>query len=73
MVILAGGQSKRMQVQNKATVLFKGKPLITHVIDRMQSQAKHIVINTHQNQNDFVFNNSALVLFDEIVEAANCL
>ena len=53
MVILAGGQSKRMQVQNKATVLFKGKPLITHVIERMKPQAKHIVINTHQNQNDF--------------------
>ncbi|MFM8491115.1 MAG: molybdenum cofactor guanylyltransferase, partial [Candidatus Methylopumilus sp.] len=52
-VILAGGQSKRMQVQNKATVLFKGKPLIEHVIDRMKSQAKHIFINTHQNQNDF--------------------
>jgi molybdopterin-guanine dinucleotide biosynthesis protein A len=52
-VILAGGQSKRMQVQNKATVLFKGKSLITHVIDRMKTQAKHIVINTHHNQNDF--------------------
>ena len=53
-VILAGGQSKRMLVQNKATVLFKDKPLITYVIDRMKSQAKHIVINTHQNQDDFV-------------------
>ena len=52
-VILAGGQSKRMQVQNKATVLFKGKPLIRHVIDRMKSQAEHVFINTHQNQNDF--------------------
>jgi len=49
-VILAGGQSKRMQVQNKATVLFKGKPLISHVIDRMKPQAAHIFINTHQNQ-----------------------
>jgi molybdopterin-guanine dinucleotide biosynthesis protein A len=52
-VILAGGQSKRMQVQNKATVLFKGKPLIGYVIDRMKSQAEHIFISTHQNQNDF--------------------
>ena len=52
-VILAGGQSKRMQVQNKATVLFKGKPIISHVIDRMKPQAEHIFINTHQNQNDF--------------------
>lgn len=53
MVILAGGQSKRMKVSNKATVLFKGKPLITHVIDRMKPQAKYMAINTHQNQSDF--------------------
>jgi molybdopterin-guanine dinucleotide biosynthesis protein A len=52
-VILAGGQSKRMKVKNKANVLFRGKPLIAHVIDRMKFQAKHIVINTHQNQSDF--------------------
>lgn len=52
-VILAGGQSKRMQVQNKATVLLNGKPLITHVINRMKSQTQDIVINTHHNQNDF--------------------
>lgn len=52
-VILAGGQSQRMQVPNKASVLFRGKPLIKHVIDHMHSQAKNIVINTHQNQKDF--------------------
>lgn len=52
-VILAGGQSKRMQVKNKATVLLNGRPLIAHVINRMKPQAKDIVINTHQNQNDF--------------------
>jgi len=65
-VILAGGQSKRMQVQNKATVLFEGKPLITHVIDRMKTQAKHIVINTHRNQKDFeIFH---LPLIDDILD-----
>ena len=65
-VILAGGQSKRMQVQNKATVLFEGKPLITHVIDRMKTQAKHTVINTHRNQKDFeIFN---LPLIDDILD-----
>lgn len=42
-----------MQVQNKAIILFDGKPLITHVIDRMKQQAESLVINTHQNQNDF--------------------
>ena len=65
-VILAGGQSKRMQVQNKATVLFEGKPLITHVIDRMKTQAKHTVINTHRNQKDFeIFQ---LPLIDDILD-----
>ena len=65
-VILAGGQSKRMQVQNKATVLLEGKPLITHVIDRMKTQAKHTVINTHRNQKDFeIFH---LPLIDDILD-----
>ena len=65
-VILAGGQSKRMQVQNKATVLFEGKPLITHVIDRMKTQTKHTVINTHGNQKDFeIFH---LPLIDDILD-----
>ncbi len=65
-VILAGGQSKRMQVQNKATVLLEGKPLITHVIDRMKTQAKHTVINTHRNQKDFeIFQ---LPLIDDILD-----
>lgn len=65
-VILAGGQSKRMHVQNKATILFQGKPLITHVIDRMKTQAKHTVINTHRNQKDFeIFH---LPLIDDILD-----
>jgi molybdopterin-guanine dinucleotide biosynthesis protein A len=65
-VILAGGQSKRMQVQNKATILFQGKPLITHVIDRMKTQAKHTIINTHRNQKDFeIFH---LPLIDDILD-----
>ena len=65
-VILAGGQSKRMQVQNKATVLLEGRPLITHVIDRMKTQAKHTVINTHRNQKDFeIFQ---LPLIDDILD-----
>lgn len=65
-VILAGGQSKRMQVQNKATVLLEGKPLITHVIDRMKTQVKRTVINTHRNQKDFeIFH---LPLIDDILD-----
>jgi molybdenum cofactor guanylyltransferase len=63
-VILAGGQSKRMQVPNKASVMFRGKPLIKHVIDHMHSQVKNIVINTHQNQKDF--NVYDLPLIDDI-------
>ncbi len=52
-VILAGGQSKRMQVKNKAMLLFKGKPLVTHVIECMKPQAKNIIINSHRNKKDF--------------------
>ena len=52
-VILAGGQSKRMNKKNKAMVLLKDKPLIQHVIDAMKLQTPHVFISTHHNQDDF--------------------
>jgi molybdopterin-guanine dinucleotide biosynthesis protein A len=66
-VILAGGQSKRMNKKNKAMVLLKDKPLIQHVIDAMKLQTPHIFISTHHNQDDFrIFN---LPLIDDDAES----
>ena len=66
-VILAGGESKRMNKKNKALVLLKDKPLIQYVIDIMSLQTPYIFINTHRNQDDFrIFN---LPLVDDDTES----
>jgi molybdopterin-guanine dinucleotide biosynthesis protein A len=44
--ILAGGQSRRMG-QDKSFVMFKGKPLIEHVIDRLQILNLNMMIITN--------------------------
>lgn len=44
-LILAGGQSSRMG-REKALVKLKRKPLIEHVIERLEPQVSDIVINT---------------------------
>lgn len=65
-VILAGGQSQRMGVKNKALVLFQDKPFIQHVIDQMKLQTNNIYINTHRNQDDFI--NYKLPMIDDEFE-----
>ncbi len=49
-VILAGGKGRRLEGQDKGLVLYKGKTLIQHVIERIQSQVGNIVINANRNQ-----------------------
>ena len=66
-VILAGGQSQRMNLKNKAIVLLKNKPLIQYVIDIMKLQTQHIFINTHHNQDDF--RNFNLPFIDDDIES----
>lgn len=44
-LILAGGQSSRMG-REKALVKLNGKPLIEHVVERLEPQVSDIVINT---------------------------
>lgn len=43
--ILAGGKSSRFGEENKALALLEGRPLIQHVIDRLQSQTSEIVFS----------------------------
>ena len=43
-VILAGGQGKRMDLKDKGTLQFKGKPLANHVFDRLAPQVDEIII-----------------------------
>lgn len=49
-VILAGGRATRMGGQDKGLVIFKDKPLISHVYHKLNVQHAKIVINANRNQ-----------------------
>lgn len=46
-VILAGGLSTRMGGGDKALHLLGNKPILQHVIDRLQPQVNHLIINAN--------------------------
>lgn len=48
-VILAGGQATRMGGNDKGLIKLNNKPLIEHVIERLQPQASQILINANRN------------------------
>lgn len=47
-VILAGGQSRRMGGVDKGLLDFLGKPMISHVIQRLGPQVDEILINANR-------------------------
>ena len=48
-IILAGGKGSRMGGADKGLVPFFGKPMIEHVIERIQPQVDDIVISANRN------------------------
>ena len=48
-VILAGGQARRMQGQDKGLVLLNNKPMIEYVIENLKPQVGELVINANRN------------------------
>lgn len=50
LVILAGGEGRRMGGLDKGLVPFRGRPLIEHVIERVGSQTAGIVVSANRNQ-----------------------
>ena len=52
-VILAGGRSRRMGGGFKALAPLGGKPLIQHVIDRLQPQVQSLVLSVEKHVLDF--------------------
>ncbi len=52
-VILAGGRSRRMGGGIKALAPLNGKPLIGHVIDRLQSQVRSLALSVEKYHPDF--------------------
>jgi molybdopterin-guanine dinucleotide biosynthesis protein A len=52
-VILAGGKSSRMGGTDKGLLIYRGKPLIQHVVDSLKPQASHIWICANRNIQDY--------------------
>ncbi len=49
-VVLAGGQARRMQQQDKGLMLFKQRPLVSYPIAALATVANHLVISANRNQ-----------------------
>jgi len=53
-VLLAGGQSRRMGGGDKALSDLDGKPLMTHVVERAQSQVDTLILNANGDPDRFI-------------------
>ncbi len=49
-VILAGGKGRRLGGQDKGLVIYKDRPLIEHVLERIKPQVNSILINANRNK-----------------------
>ncbi|MCK5726367.1 MAG: molybdenum cofactor guanylyltransferase [Thiotrichaceae bacterium] len=52
-IILAGGKGRRFSGNDKGLVLFKGKPLIKHLLVAMKPQVSSLLINANRNQETY--------------------
>ncbi|MFT4719514.1 MAG: molybdopterin-guanine dinucleotide biosynthesis protein A [Candidatus Azotimanducaceae bacterium] len=52
-LILSGGKGTRMNGQDKGLVLFRRRPLISHVIDRIKPQVHHLLINCNRSHDQY--------------------
>ncbi|MBA3908506.1 MAG: molybdenum cofactor guanylyltransferase MobA [Rhodobacter sp.] len=52
-VILAGGQARRMGGADKALLPLAGKPLLAHVIDRLEPQVNQLLISANGDASRF--------------------
>src|SRR5688572_7646873 len=48
-VVLAGGQGSRMGGVDKGLQLFRGKPMVAHVLERLVPQVDEILVNANRN------------------------
>ncbi len=52
-IILAGGEGKRVDGQDKGLINYKNKPLIQHVINRVSPQVDEIIISANRNIKEY--------------------
>jgi molybdopterin-guanine dinucleotide biosynthesis protein A len=48
-MILAGGLARRMNYLDKGLITYKGRPLISYMIDAVAGAVRHVVINANRN------------------------
>jgi len=52
-LILAGGRARRMGGQDKGLVELKGKAMIQHIVEQIESQCDTLIINANRNQKHY--------------------
>ena len=52
-VILAGGKGSRLGGQDKGLVLYQGKALVEHILERIKPQVGNILINANRNHDTY--------------------
>ncbi len=53
-LVLAGGMGRRMDSRDKGLVVFRGKPMVAHVIERLAPQVETLVINANRSLGEYV-------------------
>lgn len=51
--ILAGGQGRRMGGQDKGLLKWQGRPMVSHVLDRLQPEGLPLAINANRNHDAY--------------------
>ena len=52
-MILAGGKARRMGGQDKGLIPYRGRPLISHVLERLEPQVHTLLINANRSQEQY--------------------
>lgn len=52
-IILAGGQGRRFDYQDKGLVRWQEKYLVSHIIERLQAQVEQFIISCNRNQQTY--------------------
>jgi molybdopterin-guanine dinucleotide biosynthesis protein A len=52
-IVLAGGMGRRMGGVDKGLVVFAGRPLVAHVIERLAPQVGALIVNANQNHDRY--------------------
>jgi len=71
-VVLAGGQGSRMGGVDKGLQAFRGRPMVAHVIERLEPQVDELIVNANRNAEAYAgFGHTVVV--DEIAGFAGPL